>query len=434
MRLLFALLTLLVLAANALAQQQLVVNGTFLNVRTELVPGTAYAPAEAYARALGAAYRFDARTSVLLSFGGRFLSLQSFPAPAQAAAATTALTVDGQRLASTGAVSEGDTVYLPVKSVTAALGGRTAYLGETKTVAVVFPRPKLTEVSPPKAWGSQERFVLTFDAPVAMEDYFEPSLGVARFRFPRAELGSAGLGGRPFNLSGGRIRDYAFVPSGGFLDFNLTLQKGNSYRTFSEPYGAGERVVIDVFRSPAEGSAGAQTPVLMLAAEPGTRELTERLKAALESRGFEVDVQVEVQSDASAGAAQLGFAAPFLLTLRRAPLPAGRFNIYYLPEDAPALSAPVRRAPAQAASDEAKAYLARLAPDAALGERLARGLATGLSARTPLTLGSLMAAPLEALGGAAGRGVMLELGAGDLNLSDLAVTLASLLSTLLQGS
>ena len=428
---LFSSVLVLTLLTGAAAQQQLVVNGTFLDVRTELVPGSAYAPAEAYARALGAEYRFDARTGVLISFGGRFLSLQSFPAPAQAAAATSALMIDGRRLPSTGAVSVDETVYLPVKTVTAALGGRTAYLTETKTVAVVFPRPKLTAVSPPGAWGSYERFVLTFDAPVAVENYFEPSLGVVRFRFPRAELGAARLSGRPFKLSGGRISDAAFVSSGGFLDFNLTLQKGNSYRTFSEPHGAGERIVIDVFRDAADSTAGAQTPVLVLAAEPGTLELAQRLKAALESRG----VQAQVQRAAPPETAQLGFAAPFLLTLRQAPLPVGQFNIYYLPGDAPALSAPIRRAPVEAAlSDDARAQLARLAPDAALGERMAQGLATGLSARTSLTLGTLMTAPLETLGGAAGRGVMLELGTGDLNRPNLAATLASLLNTLLQGS
>ncbi len=427
---LFVALALFILLTCAGAQQQLAVNGTFLTVRTELVPGSAYAPAEAYARALGAEYRFDARTGILLSFGGRFLSLQSFPTPAQAAAATTALTVDGQRLPSTGAVNVGETLYLPVKSVTAALGGKTAYLAEAKTVAVVFPRPRLTAVSPPGGWGSYERFVLTFDAPVATEDYFEPSLGVVRFRFPRAELGSAQLSGRRFSLSGGRISDAAFVPNGDFLDFNLTLQKGNTYRTFSEPYGAGERVVVDVLRD-AAGSAGVQTPVMVLQADPGTLALAARLKVALESRG----VRAELQRSTLTAAAQAGFAAPFLLALRQAPLAPGRFNVYYLPQDAPALSAPVRRAPVEAAlSEGARAQLARLTPDVAFGERLARGLATGLAARTPLSLESLLAVPLETLGGAAGRGVMLELSANDLNRPNLAASLASLLGSLLPGS
>ena len=444
MRFLVAL-TLFVLLACAGAQQpltqRLTVNGTFVEVRTDLVSGSAYAPAEPYAEALGAVYRYDARTGVLLSFGGRFLSLQSFLTVKQAAAATTALTVDGQQLPSTGAVRTDASVYLPVKSVTAALGGRTAYLAAAKTVAVVFPRPTLRAVSPPKAWGSLERFVLTFDAPVDLKDDFVPSLGAARFRFLRAEA-PAELSGRPFNLSGGRISDAAFVPSGSFLDFNLILQQGNTYRTFSEPYGAGERVVIDVFRDTAgigastalNTVAGAQTPVLVLRADAGTFPLAERLKGVLGSYRF----QVELQRATPENAAQTGFSVPFLLTLRQASLPAGRFNVYYLPPDAPTLGAPVRRAAAEVAlSDKARAQLARLKPDTSLGERLARGLATGLGGRTSLKLASLMAVPLEALSGAAGRGVMLELSSEDLGRpgadAELAESLAPLLRTLLQG-
>ena len=431
---LLAVFTLLALLTCAGAQQRLAVNGTLLEVRTDLVSGSAYAPAAPYAEALGAAYRYDARTGVLLSFGGRFLSLQSFPTVKQAAAATTALTVDGQRLPSTGAVRVDESVYLPVKSVTAALGGRTAYLAAAKTVAVVFPRPTLTAVSPPKAWGSYERFILSFDAPVDMEDTPAPSLGAVRFRFPRARLGSDELNGQPFSLGGGRISYAAFLPSGTFLDFNLILQQGNTYRTFSEPYGAGERVVIDVFRDADDVSMGAQTPVLALRADAGMLPLAERLKAVLGSYGF----QVKLQRATPENAAQTGFAGPFLLTLRQAPLSAGRFNVYYLPPDAPTLDAPVRRASAETTlSGEARAQLARLKPDTSLGERMARGLATGLSSRTSLSLGTLLAAPLEALSGAAGRGVMLELSPADLERpgasAALAESLAPLLRTLLQG-
>ena len=96
---------------------------------------------------------------------------------------------------------------------------------------------------------------------------FSSLVGGRALSFSSAELGSAQLSGRRFNLSGGRISDAAFVPNGSFLDFNLTLQKGNTYRTFSEPYGAGERVVIDVLRD-AAGGAGAPTPVMVLQADP----------------------------------------------------------------------------------------------------------------------------------------------------------------------
>ena len=271
-----------------------------------------------------------------------------------------------------------------------------------------------------------------------MEDTLAPSLGAVRFRFSRARLGSDELSGRPFSLGGGRISYAAFFPSGTFLDFNLILQPGNTYRTFGEPYGAGERVVIDVFRSAVDTApntaVGVQTPVLLLRADAGTFPLAERLRAVLESYRF----QVKLQRATPENAAQTGLAVPFLLTLRQAPLPAGRFNIYYLPPDASALAAPVRHAVAgPALSAEARAQLARLKPDTSLGERIARGLATGLSGRTSLKLASLMAVPLEALSGAAGRGVMLELSPADLKRpganAALAESLAPLLRTLLQG-
>lgn len=424
------LIALLLLAlGSAQAQQRLVVNGVPVpGLSTELVPGTAYAPAEPYARALGADYRFDAQAGVLLSFGGRLLTLESFDAPAQAAAASTALVVDGRALPGLGAVRAQGTVYLPVKNVASAFGGRTAYLAEAQTVAVVFPRPRLLAAEPPRAWGSFERFVLLFSAPVGLEPYFEASLNVVRFRFPRAELGSEALAGRRF--SGSRFSDAAFVPNPGSLDFNLTLQEGSRYSVFSEPFGDGARVVIDVFRSAARNRLpGEEAPALVLAAGPGTAPLAGRLRRALEAGG----TQVQLLNGAAAAAQDRKFTAPVLLSLRQAPLRAGRFNIYYLAGEVPALDAPVRFASAEATlSEVARARLAQVTPDLARGERLARGLAGALERRTPLTLASLMGAPLLELSGAAGRGVMLELSPADLRNEGLAAPLAMAVETLLR--
>jgi len=412
--------------AWAQAQQRLVLNGTpVAGLSTELVPGTAYAPAEGYARALGADYRFDAQAGVVLMFGGHLLSLRSFATPALAAAAADALTVDGRALPSPGAVRAEGTVYLPVKSVTAAFGGRAAYLAAQRTVAAVFPRPRLLAADPPGVWGSFERFVLTFSAPVALEDRFEPSLNVVRFRFPRAELGSETLAGRRF--SGSRFSDAAFVPGSDFFDFNLTLQPGNAYSFFSEPWGAGQRVVIDVFRSEAlEQRRGA--PSLVVGAGAGTVAFARRVQETLGARG----VRVRVLSSA-ARRAQAQFTAPVWLSLRRAPLAAGRFSVYYLSAGAPTLGAPARFAAAEAAlSEAARARLAGLTPDLGRGERLARGIADALESRTPLTLDALMAAPLAELSAAAGRGVMLELSPADLESAALAEGLAAALATLLR--
>lgn len=419
---------LLTLCGAAQAQQQLVVNGVpVAGLTTEVVPGASYVPVEAYARALGADYRVDPQAGVLLVFGGRLLTLQTFPAPAEAAAATSALAVDGRRLPSMGAVQLRGKVYLPVKSVSAALGGETAYLAEAATVAVVFPRPRLLAAEPPRVWGSFERFVLSFSAPVNFSPYFEPSLNVVRFRFARAELGSEALAGRRF--SGSRFSDAVFVPGDDFLDFNLTLLPGSSYSVFSEAAGAGERVVIDVFRETANRPGSAGAPRVMLDAGPGMMPLARTLERSLAEAGALVEV-VGMEANRPA---QGAFAAPFVLALRSAPLEPGHFGVAYLtPHDAPLLNAPVREAAPDAALSEAgRARLVALTPTLERGERLARELAEGLAASTPLTLASLVGAPLFELSGAAGRGVLLELSAADLRADSLGFLGASLAQELL---
>lgn len=422
---------LLLTVAAAQGQGQLVVNGRVVaGLLTTLVPGYAYAPAEPYARALGAELRLGGNTA-LLSFGGRLVSLPVFPTPEAALSRTDALMVDGRRASGTGAVLRDGTVYLPVKSVTAAFTGRTAYLEAERTVVVVFPRPTLVSVSPPAVWGRSERFVLRFNAPVAVEDRFEPSLGVARVRFARAELGDEGLAEQRF--SGSRFSDAALVPGDGFLDFNLTLPEGNSYRVFTEPYGAGERVIIDVLRGDAPETA--QTSSVVLAADAGTERLARRLGRALEAQ----NVPATVQRTFTGEDAPLGFAAPLLLALRAAPVDEGRFNVFYLPEggaDVPTLDAPIRVAAASVTGDVGD-RLGYLEPDFGVGERFARQLAVSLSERTTLTPASLLAAPILELGGAAGRGVLLELPPSALDTpaetARLGAAIAPLISMLWQG-
>lgn len=409
------LLSLFLLSGAASAQQRLVLNGTpVTGLTTELVPGTAYIPAEAYARALGATYRFAPQTGLLLDFGGRYLTLLSFVDAAQAALTPAAMVLDGRALPGPGAVVRGNTAYLPVKSVTAALGGQTAYLSERQTVAVVFPRPQLLTLEPPGVWGSFERFVLTFSAPVNVETLYEASLRVARFRFPRAEMGNVASANRL--PPGSRFSDAAFIPENGYLDFNLTLREGNDYSVFHEPTPQGERVVIDVFNSAA---AQTRQPTLRLGASGATVALARRLQAELELQGVEVELFTN-----EAGGAQAGFAAPFLLSLKTAPLEAGWFNLYYLSGAAPTLSAPLRLASAEPSSAQGQGRGARLQANLELGERAAHTLADALEARTTLRRENVLAAPLLLLSGAAGRGVMLELSPQDSADPALAATLA----------
>lgn len=428
--LLRTLLAAFLLGSTTLAQQRLVVNGVPVSgLTTKLVPGTAYVQAETFAEALGATYRFDPQTGLFLDAGGRYLSLKSFVDPAQALQASDALMVDGRALSGPGAVSRGNVAYLPVKSVVAALGGQTAYLSDHETVVVVFPRPQLQGLEPPAVWGSFERFVLTFDAPVSLEPLYETSLRMVRFRFPRASLADPLLARQV--LSGSRFSAAAFIPENEYLDFNLTLRAGNDYSFFSEPFGEGERVVIDVFRDEREVQ-GAR-PSVHLAVTPETTPLGERLRTRLLQEGIEVSVSAVSSPEA---AQRSGFAAPFFLVLQRAPLLTGRFNLYYLGDSGlPSLRAPLRQASLNTAlSTQGRARLTGLTPDLRLGERAAQRLAAGLEDAAGLRRESVMAAPLLALSGAAGRGLLLELSPEDLAdpalVDALATSFAALLSEL----
>jgi hypothetical protein len=422
------------IGSSALAQQRLVVNGVpVAGLTTELVEGTAYVRASDYAAALGATYRFDPQAGLVLEIGGRYLSLQTFADPARAAEATSALTVGGQALPGTGAVSRGGVAYLPVKSVSAALGGKTAYLSESQTVVVVMPRPTLLRVEPPNVWGSFERFVLTFDAPVRLEPFYEASLQVVRFRFLRASLADPALAEQRMP-SGSRYSDAAFIPENGYLDFNLTLRAGNDYSVYSEPFGAGERVVIDVFRGEAQAR---ELPGLTLAVTPATEPFVELVRERLVAAGLEVTLAPPRLADGRA------LATPLFLNVRRAPLRPGRFNLYYLadsglagggPGELPTLGTPLRRTASVASlSAQGRSRLAWLSPNVAFGARAAQSLAAELEASAGLQRESVMAAPLLALSGAAGRGLLLELSPEDLENPALAEALAASVVSLLRA-
>lgn len=414
--------------ASALAQQQLVVDGVpVVGLSTELVPGTSYAPAEAYAQALGATYRFDPQGGVLLEFGGRYLSVASFTEPGRATAAANALTLDGETLSGPGAVVQDGIAYLPVKRVTEVLGGATAYLEQQQTVAVVFPRPQLLGVAPPNIWGSSERFVLSFSAPVAFEPFYEASLRVVRFRFLRAGLSRESLASSRLP-PGSRYSDAVFIPETDYLDFNLTLREGNAYSVFSQPSARGVRVVIDVFGD--EAVANTQRPTLLLRAGAGTETLARRLREALAAQGVNVML---TQADEAFDVARVGVAAPFLLALARAPLASDRFNLYYLVDSGavPLLDAPLRLASVQESlSGPERARLAGLTPELARGEQAADLLAENLEANTPLRRDQVRAAPLLVLSGAAGRGLLLELGPDELADSGLVAPLVTSLVAL----
>lgn len=413
---------------------QLILNGyEVAGATTELVPGTTYAPAAALAAALGASWRFDAEGGLFsLEFGGRFLSLRAFGAPEAAAAAQGALWVDGREAPGPGAVVVAGEPYLPVKGVVAALGGHTAQVagGATQVVTVVFPRPQLTAVRSPGVWGRAERFVLEFSAPVAVEPLYEPSLRVLRLRFPRALLGDGVATGR---FSGTHFSDAALVPDVGYLDFNLTLRAGQDYSLFSEPAGAGQRVVLDLFaRGDRGGEVNAEAPTLILDPSGQTAALAGELQRLLGARGVNAELTWTQDPAPPEVRARSGVGAPLFVTLSRAPLGPGRVNLYYLAPETPSalLQAPLRAGAEAPLSEAGRERLAALPLDLALGERVARLLGTALKARTGLQP-RLVEAPLFALSGAAGRGVMLELSTAVPTTPGLVAALAESLAAVL---
>src|SRR5690606_21086100 len=147
----------------------------------------------------------------------------------------------------------------------------------------------------------------------------------------------------------------------------------------------------------------------------------DRLAAALRQRGLaaqltrDSDFSLDVERRSAAG-----IGADLFVSVHAADLPSGDFNAYYLDDadDVASLEMAIRNNAAQAAATTTdrlrRELLLGLVPDLDRG----RLLVDGLSGRL-FTLGSFRAnvvagAPLQVLGGAAGRGIMLEFAASDL--------------------
>ncbi len=387
--------------------QRLIVNGVDIAAFTNtLEPGTAYAAAEPFARAMGATYRYSG-DALGFELAGRFVTLQ----------------VRGE--AGDAQLHEG-TPYVPVKEVARRLGGEVDYLTDAKTVVVVFPRARLRSVQPPDLWGSYERFVLRFSAPVAIDERYEPSLDTVRFRFARTDLA------QKQNFSGQRFSDAVLLPGSDYTDFMLTLGRDSTYEMYAVPKGAGTEVVVDIFSEEEVEAAQETSPPPVIVLDAG--DAAEPLRRALEARGVRVQL---AQGDLAARMAA-GIGAPLFVSLEPAPLSSGQFGVYYLEGDVASLDAAIRQNAAEAdfSADDPTSLtppqrtLSRLVPDLTQGERYAQRLSARLEAEGWQAL-SVEGAPLYLLAGAAGRGVLLELNPDDLASDALVSPLADALVGLL---
>lgn len=444
----FALLALSVTFWLGLASAQtLVVNGVEVGgVRGSLVPGATYVEAEAFAQAIGALYRFGALRGVAsFELGGHVLAFEVFDTAAEAGAAQTALLFDGRPLESPGGILTEGNVYVYAKPVVQAFGGVITYLEEDNTVMVVMPRASLREVVAPSASPGFERFVLELSAPVPVTQRLVSDPEAVVFEFDRTDPT------RIQRFSGTFFRDAVVEAEGGRALFRLSLRPGATFEAYPLPGPRGFSFLVDVFPD----TSSTETPTVVL--DPGhggadtglelpegtesmlTLAFAHRLADLLASAGVDVRLTRESSADVPLPLrSSLGTEADLFVSLHAANLPAGQFNLYFLgdAEDIVNLRATIRQnAEAEAASpttDETRRrILLGLVPDLPLGESLARDLSRELSRSAGLSPALLAPAPLFVLGGAAGRGLLLEFSAEDLTSPELPEALSAAIRTLL---
>lgn len=448
-----ALLRLLVLTALAAlaaasAQNALVVNGVPVQGSTSsLVKGTSYAPGPALATALGARYFTDPNaTTVTMELGGHVLeaTVVSDPAKAQAPGA---LKLDGRTVAGPAAVSQDGDVFLPVKPVAEALGGSVAYLQKDHTVVVVQPRATLTALST-QGSGQQQRLVLSLSAPVGYSRYFNAPVGTLDLHFDRTSVASglAGIVGDSF------VRADA-SSSGGGTEVRIQLSPGGGYQVYSLPDGSGFRLVVAFL---PKGATTAAAPHIVIdpghgGQDPGidfpgygseaslTLAFSQRLQKALEARGF--DVTLTRSGDYAVSAATRsrdGVGADLFVSIHGAVLPAGQFHVYYLSDSTSvtSLAMAIRKNAQSAVKSQDVSALRRrillgLIPNLDVGRSFAEGLGSLLFQEGGYRASETTGAPLYVLGGAAGRGILLEFSPKDLTSSALPTDLATALADLL---
>lgn len=446
-----ALLALLVLLGAAAAQPALVVNGVAVpGNTTDLVQGTSYAPAAALANALGAEAFPDAqRTVYTLKLGGHVL--QAAIAGDAAAAAQGGLVLDGRTVDGPGALQSGPEVFLPVKPVAEALGGRVAYLAERQTVVVVQPRARLSAILRQRS-GSEERLVLRLSAPVRTSSFLNEPVNTLELHLERTDLSAAVSA-----VEGDDFVRAAASASAGAVDVRVTLQDGVRASSYALPDGRGFELVITFARGPADAGAGAGGTIVLDPGhggqDPGLRfpgygseasltlAFAQRLRGALQARGFQVRLTRDSDTDVPADRRSAdGIGADLFLSIHGAALPPGQYHAYYLADadGIDSLQMAIRANAQDAAQRQTTDSLRRrilldLVPDLDVGRRFVDGLGAQLFQAAGFRSSDTAGVPLYVLGGAAGRGVLMEFSPEDLDSTTLPDTVAAALDAVFRA-
>ncbi len=441
---------LLLLAGAAAAQSNLIVNGRVVAGNdTSLVAGSSYAPAAALAQALGATLTADASAGLAtFTAGGRVLQLRVVADPTAAASGADAIWLDGRPVPGSAGVQQGAELYVPVKPVAEALGASVTYMSSTDTVLVVQPRGRLTSMR--RFDGRAERLELAVSAPVRFTTFYNEPLGTLHVFLERTdiELRLPPVEGDAFTIA-------TATTGNGASEVRLQLQEGALYDVYAVPDGRGFRLNVVLTERGARS-----VPQLRMVVDPGhggadggvmaagfgaeavlTLDFAERLAAALRARGISVsltrdsDHAVDVEQRSRAG-----IGVDLFLSVHSAELPLGEYRAYYLGDVANVTSlemairenaGAVVRGPG---TDELRRrLLLGLIPDLDVGRRIAEELAGRLSAMAGYRAGLVTGAPLQVLGGAAGRGVLLEFSPADLASDGLPERLADALAQLVDA-
>ena len=441
-----ALVCLVVLvAASALAQTELVVNGVVVpGVRNDLVAGTAYAPAAALAEALGARLDVDLATRRLtLTLGGRVVQVRAVDDPGAAASLPEAIRRDGVGVAGGAGVLVGFEAFVPVKATAEALGARVTFLAATNQVLVVLPRPSLAATV--EGSGSAERLVLRLNGPTRVTSFVNQAVQTLHLRFERSDLAS------PMSFVGDAFVRADVAANRGDVDVRIQLAP-DVHATWTElPDGAGFAVVVAFARSvggaPVPVDASAPTRIVIdpaggtgpaaRDAAADTLEVARIVAQRLERAGYDVALtRVGPTVPAASDRAAQGTGARLFLTLQVADVPRGSLRVFHL-GDAAELSAleDAVRINAEAVlqrpeTDGVRRHiLLDLVVDLERGARYAEALGAALRDAGGFVVVGPRAVPVAVLTGAAGRGVLLEVAAADLRDPAFAPLLAAALAS-----
>lgn len=447
MRRVFVLIFAFFASLAAAAESDLVVNGVHITGSTsDLIAGVSYAPVNQFAEQLGAAVLPDQSGDTLrLLAAGRFLELP-FGEPGGNGDVT--IMYDGVARAGHPAIHVDGVTYVPVKVVAEAFGGSVTFVSEHKRVVVTQPRPRLSTMTLQE--DPSERLVLRLSAPARYDVTFSDSHTI-ELSFPRVDTELFIPPVRGALLTEARVEHH-----GENVIIRMRIDDGVDARVVELPH-TGRRGfdLLVVFVSAESGAgmygdaaivldpAGGGSETGQLFSGYGTEselvyQLADRLQQELATAGIAATLtRPEHGSPDVLERSLTGLASDVFLSLHAADLAVGEFAVYYL-GDAQNISTLdyTIRVNNNTSTDEDVERLRRdvllnYQVELATGRTIAETFAQRLASLGGYRVTSVQAAPLQVLGGAAGRGVFLEFSPADLATPELARHVAQVVIELL---